>query len=877
MSGRLRWRSSRPESVNDYTGVLIPLDQAHLHSHSARCGRMEYEEVPDDDGEEEEDFTKDRAGEEHEETGMLEMNAAEYSVEGLRREGVSLILPSLSAEFGIPEKTVRYTTSAVYLGLCFGSFTWGVGADILGRRVAFNMTLLITSIFGTLAAFAPSWPTVCLLFALLGFGVGGNLPVDGALFLEFLPGASSSLLTLLSVWWPVGQLCSSLIAWFFIGRWPADQGWRRFILAIGVMTFAMFIIRFFLFHLFESPKFLLSRGRQSEAVAVVHGLAHRNGAKTWLTEEILDAVVDDVVVGDSGETQFHNRGTPAASSRLSTKNVLKAKLQEFSGARIRPLFSSRKLGLATSLIWFCWATIGMGYPLFNAFLPQYLSHGTGGGGGGDDGGDSTATSTREADATDPTSISAETYRNYAILSIVGVPGSILAYFTVDSRSAFLGRKGTLAISTFVSASFLFLFVNYGKSAGAQLAFSCVEAFSQNIMYGVLYAFTPEIFPAPVRGAGTGVASFLNRVAGLIAPILAANIPGDGATTPIYLSGVLIFAAFPPLHLIPQARQHLRVARERRELHLDHPVGVLVDALRHLLELVQAPGRARRLVAAPAQLQPAAARLGREVRDDLVQRDGEGDAQLAGEEDGLEGQVGRVCRPGGPERVDRVEELREDGVDQVREEPGVVGPRDGVDLEQEERGEGDPPPVYPLLEVPQLGEDVDGQRAGAVVTQEVPGALHDVVPHHGAVPPPQHVGPEPVVREPLDVVAQGLVGRLHADVDLGVEGAPRPGPGAARLVRVHDGRELAVAPLDVADGGVVAHAQDRVEVAAGALELPVGLVDGEDEVRAHDEDVDAPVVLGEARLAGLGAGGAGADGQAVVGALDEAGGHLFLGG
>ena len=27
---------------------------------------------------------------------------------------------------------------------------------------------------------------------------------------------------------------------------------------------------------------------------------------------------------------------------------------------------------------------------------------------------------------------------------------------------------------------------------SQLAFSCVEAFAQNIMYGVLYAFTPEI-------------------------------------------------------------------------------------------------------------------------------------------------------------------------------------------------------------------------------------------------------------------------------------------------------------------------------------------------------------------------------------------------
>lgn len=253
-------------------------------------------------------------------------------------------------------------------------------------------------------------------------------------------------------------------------------------LSIGVITFCMFALRFFIFHLFESPKFLLSRGRQSEAVAVVHGLAHRNGTKTWLTEDVLDAVVDDAAGSESGQPPDHGQYVVPT---LSTKGVLKARLEKFSAARLRPLFSTRKLGLATSLIWFCWATIGMGYPLFNAFLPQYLSHG----------GESTAAHQSHASlssATDPTRISAETYRDYAILSIVGVPGSVLAYYTVDSRSAFLGRRGTLAIATFVSAVFLFLFVNYGKTAAAQLGFSCVEAFAQNIMYGVLYAFTPEI-------------------------------------------------------------------------------------------------------------------------------------------------------------------------------------------------------------------------------------------------------------------------------------------------------------------------------------------------------------------------------------------------
>ncbi|KAB5554888.1 major facilitator superfamily domain-containing protein [Coniochaeta sp. 2T2.1] len=578
-----RWTGSRTESVEDYAGVLIPLEEAHLHSHSARSGHCEYEEIPDEASDAGQDIAT-KANDDG--TGMLLMSAAEYSIEGLRREvrrggkgrtwteyelksklinkaiqdigmgrynwqlfvlcgfgwfadnlwlqGVSLTLPSLSAEFDVSEKTVRYTTSSLFVGLCFGSFFWGIGSDIMGRRIAFNLTLLIAAVFGTASSYASTWGGVCVLYGALGFGVGGNLPVDGSLFLEFLPDASSSLLTLLSVWWPIGQLVSSLFAWFFIAHWPAEEGWRYFVFTIGVVTFAMFIVRFFVFRLFESPKYLLSRGRQAEAVAVVHGIAYRNNAKTWLTTEILDAVVDDIAPRSSAR-------------RISTTGIIRSKLATFSGDRLRPLFSNRKLGLATAIMWFCWATIGMGYPLFNAFLPQYLSH------------SSPPPSTPDTTVPSSSEISSSTYRSYAITSLSGVPGSLLAAYTVDLHSPFLGRRGTLAISTLVSAVFLFLFAEFGHSPGSQLFFSCVEAFSQNIMYGVLYAFTPEIFPAPVRGAGTGVASFLNRVTGLAAPIIAATFPGDGSTGPIWLSGGLILAAFAGVCMVPietRGRQRL---------------------------------------------------------------------------------------------------------------------------------------------------------------------------------------------------------------------------------------------------------------------------------------------------------------------------------
>jgi hypothetical protein len=67
----------------------------------------------------------------------------------------------------------------------------------MGRQLAFNMTLFLAGIFGVAAGAAPNCIGSCGLFAALGVGVGGNLPADGALFLEFLPNASGSLLTLL--------------------------------------------------------------------------------------------------------------------------------------------------------------------------------------------------------------------------------------------------------------------------------------------------------------------------------------------------------------------------------------------------------------------------------------------------------------------------------------------------------------------------------------------------------------------------------------------------------------------------------------------------------------------------------------------------------
>ena len=110
-----------------------------------------------------------------------------------------------------------------------------------------------------------------------------------------------------------------------------NKGWRYLNFTLGAFTFSMFMARFFLFHLYESPKFLLSKGRQSEAVATVHGIAYKNKAKTWLTEDILNEI--------GGLTSAED------TSKLTTKDVILRQLDKFSTQRIAPLFGTRELGL----------------------------------------------------------------------------------------------------------------------------------------------------------------------------------------------------------------------------------------------------------------------------------------------------------------------------------------------------------------------------------------------------------------------------------------------------------------------------------------------------------------------------------------------------
>jgi len=70
---------------------------------------------------------------------------------------------------------------------------------------------MIASVFTIVAGASPNWIVLGLFVCLAAFGAGGNLVLDTAVFLEYLPSKKQYMLTLMASWWGIGQLVAGLL------------------------------------------------------------------------------------------------------------------------------------------------------------------------------------------------------------------------------------------------------------------------------------------------------------------------------------------------------------------------------------------------------------------------------------------------------------------------------------------------------------------------------------------------------------------------------------------------------------------------------------------------------------------------------------------
>jgi MFS family permease len=95
---------------------------------------------------------------------------------------------------------------------------------VIGRKWAFNLSLLFASIFSIIGGASPNFVAFAAFNAIAAFGAGGNLVLDTTVFLEFLPSSKQYMIVVMALWWGIGQTAAALLAWAFMRRWSLVFG-----------------------------------------------------------------------------------------------------------------------------------------------------------------------------------------------------------------------------------------------------------------------------------------------------------------------------------------------------------------------------------------------------------------------------------------------------------------------------------------------------------------------------------------------------------------------------------------------------------------------------------------------------------------------------
>ena len=115
--------------------------------------------------------------------------------------------------------TYPVSSQCLYFGMLLGTLFWGFGADLIGRKLAFNLSLLLSAVLTILTGAMGTFTTYCLFIILSCFAAGGNLVLDTCVFLEYLPHKNQWLLTFFAFFWGIGQTLAVLFSWAFLPKY----------------------------------------------------------------------------------------------------------------------------------------------------------------------------------------------------------------------------------------------------------------------------------------------------------------------------------------------------------------------------------------------------------------------------------------------------------------------------------------------------------------------------------------------------------------------------------------------------------------------------------------------------------------------------------
>lgn len=196
---------------------------------------------------------------------------------------VPYTMSQISGEWGLTKVQTGALASWGLLGLMIGGLFGGVISDRFGRKKTLVACCAFYSILTLPIYFVQSYETFAILRILAGMGLGACIPVSITLMSEFAPTKNRGFFTSsIMAFYVAGWVIAGIVAAYVVPL----LGWR-FCFLIGAMPVFYAII--LAIKLIESPHWLLSKGRERDAINVIQTIEKTvNGkASEWVPGSLI--------------------------------------------------------------------------------------------------------------------------------------------------------------------------------------------------------------------------------------------------------------------------------------------------------------------------------------------------------------------------------------------------------------------------------------------------------------------------------------------------------------------------------------------------------------------------------------------------------------
>ncbi|MET0162849.1 MAG: MFS transporter [Microbacteriaceae bacterium] len=415
-----------------------------------------------------------------------------WILDGLEVQIVSL--GGYEASLGMTATDVGIAGTVYLAGQVVGALVFGRMADSLGRKKLFILTLAIYLGASAIAglSFEPWFFFIFRFFA--GMGIGGEYAAINSAIDELIPAKYRGRVDIAinGTYWG-GAALGSFAGIFLLDTnlFAEDIGWRIAFFIGPVLGLALIVLRR---HIPESPRWLMTHGREEEAEATVTEIEHHVEHQTHHELEPVD---------DSKAIDI----TPEKST--SFRKLARTVLREHPTRLLLGMTMMVTQSFLYNAIFFTYSLVLQNfYDLPVASVPLM-------------------------------------FFPFAIGNLLG-PLLLGPLFDTWGRRQMIFT--TYSISAVVLAVSAYLFSQNAMSMEVHIAFWCVAFFFASAGASSAYLTVSEIFPLEIRSQVIGYVFAIGQGAGAIAPVLYASLIGDGTdrgplTFGYYLgSGVMMIGA-----------------------------------------------------------------------------------------------------------------------------------------------------------------------------------------------------------------------------------------------------------------------------------------------------------------------------------------------